>query len=76
MVSTNPYIFQKDGYWYCMLPNRCYRQIEHINLVEDINWSVVYYKVYQSLIQEKITYKQMRKWPIEKILEVAADIKV
>ena len=76
MINTNPYIFQKDGCWYCMLPNRCYRQIEYINLVEDINWSVVYYKVYQSLIQEKITYKQMREWPIEKILEVAADIKV
>lgn len=56
-----------------MLPNRCYREIPHVDLVESVNWSVIYYKVYQSLIQEKITYKQMQEWPIEKILEIAAE---
>lgn len=73
---NSPYIFQKDAIWYCMLPNRCYKEIPCIDWVEDINWSVVYYKVYQGLIQEKITYQQMKNWPINKILEVAADIKI
>ena len=59
-----------------MLPNRCYKEIPYTNWVKDINWSVVYYKMYQSLIQEDITYQQIKDWPIDKILKVAADIKL
>lgn len=69
---SSPYIFQKNSVWHCMLPNRCYREISDIDLVKSVNWSVIYYKVYQSLIQEKITYKQTQEWPIEKILEIVA----
>jgi len=72
---NNPYISQRNKIWYCMLPNRCYREIPYINWVKDINWSVIYYKVYQGLIQEKLTYRQMQEWPIEKILE-AIDVKI
>lgn len=72
---NSPYVFEKNNTWYCALPGRCYKEIPYVNWVEDINWSVIYYKVYQSFIQEKITFKELQEWPIEKILE-AVDVRV
>lgn len=73
---SNPYIFKKDNTWYCMLPGKYYKEIPYINWVEDINWSVVYYKVYQSFIQGKINSQELQEWSIEKILEITANIKL
>lgn len=72
----DPYIEEIDGTWYCMLPGQCYKEIPYINWVEDLDWHVIYYKVHNSMVNGKITYDQIKIWPIEKILEVAADIRL
>lgn len=59
-----------------MLPGRNYKEIPYINWVKDINWSVIYYKVYQSFVQGKISSQELQEWSIEKILKIAANIKL
>lgn len=73
---NNPYLVQKDNIWYCMLPGRNYKKIPYINWVEDIDWSVVYYKVLNSYVKKELSSEQLRDLDIEKILEIAADIRL
>ncbi len=74
---SNSYILHDDnGDYFALLPNHQYKKIPYINWVEDVDWSTAYYKVYKSLLDEKISDLDLFNWPIEKILEVAADIKL
>lgn len=73
---NNPYVFQKNDQWYCMLPNRTYKRVPYINWVEDVDWCVIYYRVFDSLLNNTITDIELQNWDLEKILEVAADIKL
>ncbi len=73
---NNPYIFQKNDQWYCMLPNRTYKRVPYINWVEDVDWCVIYYRVFDSLLNNTITDIELQNWDLEKILDVAADVKL
>ena len=74
---SNSYILHDDnGDYFALLPNHQYKKIPYINWVEDVDWSIAYYKVYKSLLDEKISDLDLFNWPIEKILEVAADIRL
>ena len=73
---SNPYIFQENDQWYCMLPNRNFKPVPYINWVEDIDWNVIYYKVFSSLLDGSISDIELRDWDLEKVLEVAADIRL
>ena len=74
---SNSYILHDDnGDYFALLPNHQYKKIPYINWVEDVDWSTAYYKVYKSLLDEKISDLDLFNWPIEKILEVAADIRL
>ena len=73
----NAYLLHDDaGNWFMLLPNSQYKKIPYINWVEDVNWSVAYYEIYKSLLDKKITELDLFRWPIEKILRVAADIRL
>ena len=52
------------------------KKIPYINWVEDVDWSTIYYKVYQSLLNETITDLELFNWDLAKILEVAADVRL
>ena len=74
---SNSYVLHDDnGDYFALLPNHQYKKIPYINWVEDVDWSTTYYKVYKSLLDEKISDLDLFNWPIEKILEVAADIRL
>ena len=74
---SNSYILHDDnGDYFALLPNHQYKKIPYINWVEDVDWSIAYYKVYKSLLDEKISDLDLFNWPIEKILEIAADIRL
>ena len=74
---TDAYLLHDDNDdWFALLPNHQYKKIPYINWVEDVDWSVVYYKVYDSLMRGIISDLDLFYWDIEKILEVAADIKL
>ena len=74
---SNSYILHDDnGDYFALLPNHQYKKIPYINWVEDVDWSTAYYKVYKSLLDEKISDLDLFNWPIEKILEVATDIRL
>lgn len=74
---SNSYILRDDnGDYFALLPNHQYKKIPYINWVEDVDWSTIYYKVYDSLLHEVISDLDLFNWPIEKILEVAADIRL
>lgn len=73
---NNPYIFQENDQWYCMLPNRTYKQVPYINWVEDVDWCIIYYRVFNSLLDNTITDIELRNWDLEKILDVAADVRL
>ncbi len=73
---SNPYIFQENGQWYCMLPNRTYKHVPYINWVEDVDWCIVYYRVFNSLLNDVISDIELKNWDLTKILDVAADIKL
>lgn len=71
------YLFQDEtGCWFALLPNTQYKKIPYINWVEDINWSVIYYQVYDSLIHGIITDSNLVEWDLQKILEIAADVRL
>jgi hypothetical protein len=73
----NSYLMHDDDdNWFALLPNHQYKKIPYINWVEDIDWAVVYYQVYDSLLHDVISDLDLFNWPIEKILEVAADVKL
>ena len=65
-----------NGDWFALLPNNQYKKIPYINWVEDVDWSTIYYKVYQSLLNETITDLELFNWDLAKILEVAADVRL
>lgn len=74
---SNSYLLHDDnGDWFAFLPNHQYKKIPYINWVEDVDWAVVYYKVHNSLQHDIISDLDLFNWPIEKILEVAADIRL
>lgn len=74
---SNAYLLHDDaGNWFMLLPNSQYKKIPYINWVEDVDWSVAYYEIYKSLFEEKITELDLFRWPIEKILRIAADIRL
>ena len=59
--------------WYALLPNRQYKEIPYHYLAEKIDWSVVYYKVYDNLLRGIITDENLRDWDLEKIFELTMD---
>ena len=77
---TNPqkssYLLYDQENWFCLLPNHMYKKIPYINWVEDVDWSTIYYKVYDSLMRGVISDLDLFNWDIEKILEVAADVRL
>ena len=75
-MKSNYLLHDDNGDWFALLPNNQYKKIPYINWVEDVDWSTIYYKVYQSLLNETITDLELFKWDLAKILEVAADVRL
>ncbi len=69
MAKNSSHITLHDGKYYCLLPNRCYREVPYINWVEDIDWKVVYYKLYNKLIAQEVTYDDLKNLPLQWLLE-------
>lgn len=67
------YLNKINNKWHALLPNRQYKEIPYINWVEDINWSIVYYKIYDNLLHGIITDENLRDWDLEKIFEFTMD---
>lgn len=59
--------------WYALLPNHQYKEIPYHYWIEEIDWSVVYYKVYDNLLRGIITDENLRDWDLEKIFEFTMD---
>lgn len=63
----NSYLLRDDnGDWFALLPNNRYKKIPYINWVEDIDWAIIYYRVYKSLLHNVINDLDLINWPIEK----------
>ena len=75
-MKSNYLLHDDNGDWFALLPNNQYKKIPYINWVEDVDWSTIYYKVYQSLLNETITDLELFNWDLVKILEVAADVRL
>lgn len=75
-MKSNYLLHDDNGDWFALLPNNQYKKIPYINWVEDVDWSTIYYKVYQSLLNETITDLELFNWDLTKILEVAADVRL
>lgn len=75
-MKSNYLLHDDNGDWFALLPNNQYKKIPYINWVEDVDWSTIYYKVYQSLLNETITDLELFNWDLAKILEVAADVRL
>ena len=75
-MKSNYLLHDDNGDWFALLPNNQYKKIPYINWVEDVDWSTIYYKVYQSLLNETITDFELFNWDLAKILEVAADVRL
>ena len=75
-MKNNYLLHDDNGDWFALLPNNQYKKIPYINWVEDVDWSIIYYKVYQSLLDETITDLELFNWDLVKILDVAADIRL
>ena len=75
-MKSNYLLHDDNGDWFALLPNNQYKEIPYINWVEDVDWSTIYYKVYQSLLNETITDLELFNWDLAKILEVAADVRL
>ena len=73
---NNSYLSYDGTDWFALLPNHMYKKIPYINWVEDVDWPVAYYKVYDSLMRGIISDLDLFNWDIQKILEVAADIRL
>ena len=74
---SRAYLIHDDAdNWFMLLPNSQYKKIPYINWVEDVNWCAAYYEIYKSLLDEKITELDLFRWPIEKILRVAANVRL
>ena len=56
-MKSNYLLHDDNGDWFALLPNNQYKKIPYINWVEDVDWSTIYYKVYQSLLNETIRCK-------------------
>lgn len=67
------YLNKIGNKWYALLPNRQYKEIPYINWVEDIDWSITYYKIYDNLLRGIITDENLRDWDLEKIFEFTMD---
>ena len=74
---NNAYLLRDDnGDWFALLPNHQYKKIPYVNWIDDVDWGVAYYKVYDSLMRGVITDLELFEWDIQKILKVAADIRL
>lgn len=67
------YLNKIDDKWYALLPNHQYKEIPYHYWVENIDWSVVYYKIYDNLLRGIITDENLRDWDLEKIFEFTMD---
>jgi len=75
-MENNSYLMKgSDDNWYCLLPNHIYKKIPGINIMEDIDWYIVYYKVYEALCRNKLTDEDILYWDLAQILEVI-DIRI
>lgn len=70
MSKNSSYITCHENTYYCLLPNRCYREIPYPNWVEDIDWHIVYYKMYNKLIDQEVTYDDLKDLPLIELLKM------
>jgi hypothetical protein len=67
-LMENSYCFSKDDKWFCLLPSRTYREIPYINWVEDINWQIVYYKLFNAIMRDEVSCDDLLNMPLQDLL--------
>lgn len=74
-MKNNMYVTLLDDKYHCLLPGRIYKCIPREELIDKINWMLIYYDVYKGILHGKILDEQVKEWDLEKILD-AIDIKI
>lgn len=67
---NNEYLLYENGSWYCMLPGQIYKEIFFIDYIDEIDWSDIYFQVFDALIQGTITDLELEDFELDQILQV------
>lgn len=71
-IMNNGYLLYENGSWYCMLPGQVYKEIPsfYLNYIDLIDWSDIYFQVFDALIQGTITDLEIEDFELDQIFNL------
>lgn len=69
---NSEYLLYENGSWYCMLPGQVYKEIPlfYLDYIDLIDWSDIYFQVFDALIQGIITDLELEDFELDQIFNI------